>query len=127
MNLLPLVEKLENDSLGTIGESIFINMMPVEPVQGVMLRNKLTGTPIDHELPGYYRTDFQVIVRSYDYATGEALVKSVVTALTMMETQVGTIYFKYSRPMTKPVVFPLSDGNVLEFMVRFEVCYNEAG
>lgn len=125
MNLMPLAEKLEADGLGVMAETIFINMIPVEAPQGILLRNNLRGTEIDYELPGYHKTDFQVIVRAPNYPAGDALIVEVCNALTLVEQQLGPLYLKFMRPKTKPVVFPLSAGNLLEFSVEFSVAYTE--
>lgn len=125
MNLLPLAEKLEADGLGILAETIFINMIPVEAPIGILLRNDLRGTEIDYELPGYFKTNFQTIVRAPDYVTGHALIEQVSAALMLSEQQVGSMYFKFLRPRTKPVVFPLSAGNLLEFSVNFSACFTE--
>lgn len=125
MNLMPIAQALENAGLGMMGQTIFINMIPIECPQGILLRSPLSGTKIDYELPGYYRTKFQLIVRAGSYAAGEALAASVFAALTIKETQLGTMYVRYMRPMTKPAVFPLSKGNLLEFAAYFDVVFNE--
>lgn len=125
MNLLPLVSVLESAGLGVAATSIFINMIPAECPNGILLRNKLQGTRIDYELPGYYKTSFQVIVRSENYASGEAKIASVLSSLTMRDIQVDSMYVKYMRPITRPVVFPLSNGNLLEFASDFDIVFTE--
>lgn len=123
MNLLPLTQKLEDDGLGVQGESIFINMIPAECPTGILLRNPLQGTPIDYELPGYYKTSFQLIVRTASYTDGEALINSAIESLTVVGKSIGDSFFHYSRPKTLPVSFPLSKGNLLEFSVNFDVAF----
>lgn len=125
MNLLPLAEKLEADGVGVMAETIFINMIPADAPTGVLLRNPLQGTPIDHELPGHYKTEFKVIARATTYPAGEALIQAVFDSLTVAELQVGSMYVRYMRPKTKPVVFPLSKGNLLEFSADFSICFYE--
>lgn len=125
MNLMPLAEKLEADGVGVMADTIFINMIPVDAPQGVLLRNNLRGTEIDYELPGFFKTDFQVIVRASSYTAGEALIQEVFNSLTLSERQLGPLYFKFMRPRTKPVVFPISKGNLLEFSADFSVCFTE--
>ena len=120
MNLMALVELLEDAGLGVKGETIFLNMMPVGARQAILLRSPLQGVPIDYELPNYYRAEFQLIVRSDNYAAGEALAAEVVSALTLTEQLVGDMRFTYCRPRTKPVSFPLSDGDLYEFSVPFD-------
>jgi hypothetical protein len=125
MNLYPIAEYLQDAGLGTLAESIFINMIPVESPSGILLRNRLQGTVIDHELPGFYKTRFQVIVRATSYPAGEELIGQVLAALSISETQVGSMHIRYMRPVTLPVVFPLSKGNLLEFAADFDVAFDE--
>jgi hypothetical protein len=125
MNLMPLAQRLEIKGIGAQGSTIFINMIPAECSEGVLLRNKLQGTLIDYELPGYYKAKFQLIVRAKGYQSGDALIRRTIAALLVNDTQIGTMYVRYMRPATLPVVFPLSKGNLLEFAVDFDVLFNE--
>ena len=63
MNLMPLITLLQTSGLGVPGQTIFLNMMPAEADSAILLRNPLSGTKIDYELPDYYRSQFQLIVR----------------------------------------------------------------
>lgn len=123
MNLLPLATELQNKKIGTMGKSVFINMLPIDASLAVLLRNSLSGTEIDYELPGYFRTEFQMIVRAGSYPAGEALIDKASKALTFNGVQLGNMHFNYSRPRTEPVVYPLSEGNLLEFSVYFDVSF----
>ena len=125
MDLMPLIHHLQAQGLGTPGTDLFVNMMPAECEKGTLLRNPLTGTAISYYLPGYYKTRVQVIVRSHDYEEGNDLIKRVVAAMTISTpTQVDDMWVRYLRPATKPVSFPLSLGNFIEFSVPMDVCYN---
>lgn len=124
MNLLPLVEHLQAKKVGTAGKTLYINMLPIDVPLAILLRNSLTGTLIDYELPGYSKTQFQAIVRAPSYPQGESLMEKLTTNLTLSEVKIGPYFFNYCRPRTEPVVFPLSEGNLLEFSVYFDVsCY----
>lgn len=124
MNLMPLAQRLESDALGLIAKSIFVNMMPFSCPEGILLKNKLQGTEIDYELPKYFRTGFQVITRSANYQTAEAMMENVFASLTMVEETLGTVHYIYCRPITQPIAFPLSEGNLIEFSTHFDVaCY----
>ena len=98
MNLLQLADELETAGVGIKGETIFIHNMPSTCKTGVMLRGKFTGTKIDHELPGFYKTDVSLIVRTGNYATGEALMNEAVAALTLAEKDLSEYYIRYCRP-----------------------------
>lgn len=123
MNLLPLVEHLTKNKVGAPGKTLFINMIPIGAPSGVLLRNPLTGTKIDHELPGFYKTTFTVIVRSTDYEKGEVKTEEVASCLNLSETTIGDIHIKYCRPRSEPVPYPLSLGNLIEFAIEYDVCY----
>lgn len=125
MNLLPVAQLLETSGVGVQSKTIFINMIPESASRGILLRNKLQGTVINYELPGYYKTKFQLIVRSNSYSDGEALMNQAVAALTVSETQVGPMYMRFMRPYTQAVVFPLSKGNLLEFALDFDVAFSQ--
>lgn len=125
MNLFAMLDILESKGLGVKEESLFISMMPAGVNKAIMLRDPLTGTVIDHELPGYYRTTFQMIIRATGHAEGETRAKAAVSELTFEEETVAGMYFRYCRPETLPVVYPLSDGNLLEFSVKMCVCFSQ--
>lgn len=122
---MPLVNLLQDAGLGTQGADLFVHMMPAEAKQAVLLRTPLSGTPIDYNLPGFFKTQFQMIVRvpAASYDSGEQLAQNVIAALTMNEVQVENLFFNYSRPRTEPVPFPLSKGNLIEFNVMFDCCF----
>ena len=123
MNLLPIAQYLEDNHLGIQAKTIFINQIPVECPNGILLRNKLQGTPVNYELPGYYKTTFQLVVRSNDYTLGNQSVNDVVAALTLQEVNIDTMHIKFMRPKTLPVVFPISKGNLLEFALDMEIVF----
>lgn len=123
MNLLPLAQKLEDDGAGIQGKTVFINMMPVECVKGILLRNKLSGTKIDYELPGYYKTKFQLIARAQSYQVGSDLIDAAFASLTLAHTTLDTMTVFFIRPATQPVTFPLSKGNLIEFAADFDAVF----
>lgn len=125
MNLLPLINRLQAAGLGTPGDSLFVNMMPPQCEKGTLLRQPLTGTAIDYYLPEYFKTRVQVIVRTHDFEEGQELIKQVVNALTIKTpTQLDAMFVRYLRPVTKPVSFPMTLGNFIEFTVPMDICYN---
>lgn len=125
MNLLPLSNRLVQAALGVQGKSLFLEMMPAEAQSAILLRTPLTGTKINHEMPGYYRASFQLIVRTLGYDAGKVLTKQVMGVLTFGELALETQTFVFSRPRTLPVAFPLSKGNLVEHNVMFDCTYVE--
>jgi hypothetical protein len=124
MDMMPIANKLEIEGLGTQGTSLFINFMPMECKEGILLRSPLSGTPVDAELPGFYKTSFMAIVRGHDYASASALMEGVMRTLVLYEQDLDDIYVKYMRPGSLPVTFPVSVGNFYEIKVEFDICYN---
>ena len=123
MNMMPIANKLELEGLGNQGTTLFVNFMPMECKAGILLRSPLNGTEINHEMPGYYKTQFNVIVRGHDYLTAAGLMQEVMTALVIFEQQLDDAFFKYIRPKTLPVTFPVSEGNFFEIQVGFDACF----
>ena len=125
MNLIPIANLLQSDGLGISGTTLFVDMMPSETTQGILLRNILTGSKINYELPNFYQTQFQLIIRtpSGHYDQGEALINATVAALTISAKPIESTFYNYLRPHTDPVVFPISKGNLLEFSVMMDCCF----
>jgi hypothetical protein len=125
MNLVPLALRLARMRLARQGVDLFVQMMPLDAPSGVLLRCPPPGTKINNELPGFYRGDFQVIVRGESYDDTEARMVNVVAALTLNQVDEGPQHFNFCRPTTQPVSFPLSRGNLVETSVQFEACWVE--
>lgn len=126
MNLIPFAQRLHDLKIGTLEKTIFINMIPISANNGILLRNPLVGTKINYEMKGYLNTEFQVIVRASNYKIGEDLMKRVFDALTLDNTSVHGYRVTLCYPTFEPVVYPLSDGNLLEFSTDFHiVCHEE--
>lgn len=124
MNLMPLLNQLQAMGLGQAAKTLYVDMLPAGATNAMLLRNPLSGTPINYELPGYYMTEFQLIVRgpAADPQTRTRIAQAVA-ALTFDNQQLEDHFFKYCRPRTEPVVFPISTGNLLEFSVMFDCCF----
>lgn len=115
---------LEEKGVGVRGKTIFINNIPSTLTLAIGVFSKLTGDMIDHELPGYVKTSFQLVVRCQNAQAGEQLITQATEAITLhKETVMTNAHVKYVRPRHYPVSFPLSDGNLLEFSVNFDACY----
>jgi hypothetical protein len=125
--LQDLLGRLEEEGVGKRSGkdgTLFVNSMPQSIKLGVALMGKLTGDPIDYELPKYRKTGFQLVVRAQNYQQGEELVKAAVEALTITRpTALEEHRVNYVRPKHDPVSFPVSDGNNTEFSVNFDAVY----
>lgn len=124
--LLDLATHMETLGLGaTTGydKNIFVYQMPESVASGILLKDAALGTLIDHELPKYYQTEFQCIVRSKTHAEGEAKAEAVSTAMTILNQTIGTLNVNYIRPRHVPMVFPVSDGDYLEWLITFDTSF----
>lgn len=124
--LLDIATHLEEQDQGyTTGreKNIFVYAMPEHITKGILLKDAIFGTQIDHELPGYFVNDFRVIVRAKEHAEGEDKAKAVADALTILNQTIGTLGVNYIRPRHLPMVFPVSEGDYLEWLVTFDASF----
>lgn len=122
MNLEPIVTLLEESECGRAGRTIFINEMPAECRQGILLLDNYHGTPIDHYLPGYYATEYRLIVRSTEQAAGRALCQKALSALTVHgDRTVDDTTIKQMLPITLPRPYRRSVGGYWEFEVDIAI------
>jgi hypothetical protein len=126
MNLQSISTYLAEANLGVEGETLFINQMPGNCNVGMLLRGAPSGTQIDHELPGLYKTAFQVICRAPDYLDGKDLADDVFHLLNVLETVIGDEHYLYLRPRHLPISYRPSDGDYVEWSMNFDVCYRAA-
>ena len=132
MNLDAITARMVALGLGEPGKTIFQNSMPADCMAGIMLRTPLTGIPIDHELPNYYRGSLQMIVRSHQHASGEALAKQLLEGFKLYNTELldqdgRGVRIKFMLPQTLPIVYRRSDGNGIEWSINFDVVYTSVG
>jgi hypothetical protein len=126
MDLMPIANKLEFEGLGTQGKTLFVNFMPMEAKTAIMLRSPLSGARIDHELPGYFKSPFMVVVRSPEYTAALAKMQEVMLALTLYNEELDGMSVKHMYPVSLPISFPVSDGNFYEVQVNFETAFSGA-
>lgn len=123
MNLVPFAEYIEGLGLGEQGKTLFINHMPQDATNAVLLRERLIGAQLDHDLPGYIKFQFQVIVRSSNYLAGQTLATDIAKYLRLHGGQeLGEYHVKYVRPQNVPVPYPISSGELVEWNTDFDAC-----
>lgn len=122
MSMEAIAKYLETKRLGRLGTDIFVNEMPESCTQGLLLRDRYSGTPIDHYLPRYRETGYRLAARSTDYAAGKALAWKALDALTLhAETQMGDTLVKQLLPQNEPRSYRRSIGGLWEFEIDLEV------
>lgn len=117
------MEEQELGALSGYDKDIFVYAMPDTVTSGMLLKDFALGTNYDHELPKYMKTEFVVVVRSKDFAEGEEKAKAVSDTLTVANQTVGTLNVNYIRPRHVPMVFPVSEGDLIEFLLTFDACF----
>lgn len=120
--LLRLAELLEGEGFGSIGTNIFINNVPFEVTEAIMVRPPMSGFRIDQELPGYFKSTFCVVLRTAgDLGLLEDKALEVSESLTMYEQDIGTeFHINYMRPLQLPYSYPITKGELVECKVDFE-------
>lgn len=115
---------IQNNGYGTVGVNIFNYSMPAEVQEGIMLKVPLQGVPIDPYLPEYYKTPFQIIVRSKDEIIGKNLADNILTLFHNME-RVDFDGFRINQMIADslPIRYPRSDSNCIEWSLNFNVNY----
>jgi hypothetical protein len=115
--------------LGKAGLDLFCHKMPSEITKGLVVMGDLAGSEIDHELVNWRIGQIQVILRDTDHASGLRRARAVMDALTVMHRDLPPagggpgIRLRRLRPIHDPIVYPRSEGDVLEFSLNFEAIW----
>lgn len=123
--LLNIAQHLQDSGVGSytgVSKDIFVYQMPDRVNEAILLKDAPLGTPFDHELPGFFSTEFYAIVRATEHAKGEATANAMSAALTINESGVyGGLTVNFIRPRIIPMVFPVSDGDYIELLVIYDI------
>jgi len=91
--------------------------------EGVALLADLSGVPVEYELPGYEKAQFQVIVRAKDFRRGDDLARRVMRILAIENVNISAaVKVNYVRPRHQPLPFQKSKGGFHEFSINFNYC-----
>jgi len=132
MLLEVLADDIANAGLAAPGETLFIHHMPADVNEGVLIRAPLDGVKVQYDLPGYYKTKIQVIVRARSTKAGDDLAKQISGLLTIGQRTINAsalvdsefeLHFNFMRPNSWPIIYPRSDGNALEWSINFDCCF----
>jgi hypothetical protein len=104
--------------------TIYLHRMGEVPA-GVLLRLPPDGIKHDWNMPGYHCTNLQAIVRHADQEAGDTMADKVERALKISNMEFSTagtlkLRIKQMYPMTKPIIYPRSDGNGIEWSLTFK-------
>ena len=124
MNLEAIAQYLEENECGLVSKTIFVTELPTGCTTGVLLMGPYSGTPINSELPGYYSTEFRIVVRSPVYSTGLDLANKVRKVLTSkVEFDVSGMLVKQCMPSNLPRPYRRSVGAYWEFEVDVDITF----
>lgn len=121
-----LLQKLEDEGLGKIGTSLTLNTMPLSITKGICLRSKISGDAINYEIPGLGRGEYRVITRASSAEASKQLLLQAIKVLGVngQPVTIGGMRVRYNRPLTSPMTFPVSEGNLRESSVNMSICYD---
>jgi hypothetical protein len=123
--LRALRDYLETEMASTEWASIEpkVYFLPENMEEGVVLLADPSGAHIYHEIPGYQKGRFQLVVRAKEYGRGEQLAKDVTDLLSLEETELnGMVTVKYTRRRHEPLPYPRMKSGAVEYSVNFDFC-----
>jgi hypothetical protein len=126
MNLFMAVgEILQTAGVGTLGTDLFIGTMPAEVKSAAMLREPLSGAPVDDGHENFFNTEFQVIVRDPDPLAGYQRCLAISQALRVnrMTNLANGVEISWMVPKTLPISYPKGTADDIEVSCRISVGY----
>lgn len=124
MKFEPIAEYIETEIPAMKrGTTLFINMMPTTATYGALLKDSFAGTEIDGYIPDLRSGRFQLSTRASTYEQAKALCEEISTLLTMNYVDFVGMTVKTCRPLSEPIPYMPSVGNLVEFSVNFSVIY----
>ncbi|UBM12759.1 minor capsid protein [Cupriavidus metallidurans] len=119
-----LANKLEEAGFGKKGKDIFINSMPVQCHEGLLVRQTWEGLELDWELPGTHTGGIALISRASKFPKANDLASRAADALTVTSAvEIDDILLHYARPATSPIPYPQTDGGYVECATRIDLCF----
>lgn len=126
IDFVALAQLLEEKEVGKTCKDIFIDTLPDEASKGIVLRSSISGDEIDYYLPGLMKATFRLIARASFHSDGLEMIQKAIQALTVWQPRkIGNMRVRSCRPITTPMVYPLSNGNLREFSVNMKIIYDD--
>lgn len=115
---------LEDGGFGSEGIHIFIEFMPEGSEKAILILQPPSGARIDQNMPGYFRSGFQVIVRDKSFNDGNDIIKQVVTFLeNSANIELKGWRLRTARATHLPLHYRISDGKLFEHSVNFDATF----
>ncbi len=119
MNLFVVADHLTAEGLGVPGKTLFVHHMPSKITQGLLV----TQQSMDKRNPyatAYVHAAFEITARDVSIENVEATMNSVSDAMTSNGLELDGHYFHYIRPVNTPLVYPVSESDLMEASVLFD-------
>jgi len=116
---------LETEGKGTLGTDIFIGTLPADVNRGIMLKDPLLGHAVNEELPDWYQTNFQIIIRDPDEQVGSERAEAIFEILFQNHVETTDLTVVKMFPRTKPIMYPRNDADQVEFSMLVRIHFGE--
>lgn len=119
--MFKFAEIIQDEGFGAIGQNIYVNYVPFDTTEAIMVRPPISGVPISSELPNYYKGVFSLVLRSAgDLGALEQKTLEISNVLTIYDRQVSNeLLVNYMRPLQLPHGYPITKGELVEVKVDF--------
>lgn len=126
-----LQKKIEDAGIASeAAETLYLNEMPGDLKEGVMMRAPLSGVRIDPFIPGFYKPTLQFIVRHTRAVEGEKMAYRLMNALKIQAEETypatderGQVQLKVFFPRELPIQYPRLDGGTIEWSLNFTTAF----
>ena len=121
MDTKPLLNYMQDQGLGTIGVDLFRDNMPTSSrvPRGILITNQ-TRTKIHPDVRGYVHGLFEITVREESFDAARQSADSVIDVMSSYGVTIGNMRFLFIRAYNTPLVYPVSDGSLVEASVLFD-------
>ena len=123
MDLQAIVDRIEIEGLGVPGVNLFRMFMPASVEEGLVVLPSQLPVEIDMYTTVKRQGQFRVVARGIDWDGPRNLLMEVSKVLHGEGLQFGEEYYFYMIPQHEPLLYPLSDGDLVEGSVSFNCCY----
>ena len=111
---------IQSQGIGTLGDNLFLGLMPDKPDNCIALF-QYAGSPPDLHWPGEY-PGLQVRVRDKSYPAGKTKIEQIMRVLHgLHETVLGDTRYLLVKARGSPEVLKRDANNRVELFVNFEV------
>lgn len=122
MNIENVVDFLAANGVGVKGKTLFGRSLPASAKSAVLV---IANSRINRHPYQKGRRDgtFQVIVRGITYSEIESKAESIMTLLDGEGITMGSDHFLSIYPQHEPMIYPRSEGGLLEASVNYNIIY----